>query len=259
MERAGELPRLFLCPAGDLRQLQNRTRREDTDSRLLRKGTAVCSHFRRGAGWAGRMRKERPKAFGTAVRRRKWSRLSPGAHSVDEWTGQSEGTSGQEADRRQDAAPFVPPCSILSGTQPLSGRWRMIPSFCPVSCSRCGRSFIVPGPRGHICPQCQKERHESGKIACQKPPNHPDDQNAGTDERDEARSSRAVEPVPQPHLCNLWNPAGRTCLTRGMLATCPRMHLAARSRLPCGERSECFGLSRCQFVPQNRPLRRTFF
>ena len=53
---------------------------------------------------------------------------------------------------------FAPPCSILSGTQPLSGRWRMIPSFCPVSCSRCGRSFIAPGPRGHICPQCQKER-----------------------------------------------------------------------------------------------------
>lgn len=50
---------------------------------------------------------------------------------------------------------FAPPCSILSGTQPLSGRWRMIPSFCPVSCSRCGRSFIAPGPRGHICPQCQ--------------------------------------------------------------------------------------------------------
>ncbi|MCI7404974.1 MULTISPECIES: hypothetical protein [Desulfovibrio] len=49
-------------------------------------------------------------------------------------------------------------------------------------------------------------------------------------------------------------------LDQGMLATCPRMHLTA-SRLPCGERSECFGLSRCQFVPQNmnRPLRRTFF
>ncbi|MBS5808485.1 MAG: hypothetical protein UEW31_05825 [Desulfovibrio sp.] len=74
----------------------------------------------------------------------------------------------------------------------------------------------------------------------------------------EARSSRAVEPVrvPVQLVESLW----QDMLDQGMLATCPRMHLTA-SRLPCGERSECFGLSRCQFVPQNmnRPLRRTFF
>ncbi len=74
----------------------------------------------------------------------------------------------------------------------------------------------------------------------------------------EAGSSRAVEPVRVP--VQLVESRWQDMLDQGMLATCPRMHLTA-SRLPCGERSECFGLSRCQFVPQNmnRPLRRTFF
>ncbi len=74
----------------------------------------------------------------------------------------------------------------------------------------------------------------------------------------EARSSRAVEPVRVP--VQLVESRWQDMLDQGMLATCPRMHLTA-SRLPCGERSECFGFSRCQFVPQNmnRPLRRTFF
>ncbi len=154
---------------------------------------------------------------------------------------------------------FAPPCSILSGTQPLSGRWRMIPSFCPVSCSRCGRSFIAPGPRGHICPQCQKERRmnreKTSARGVQKAPR-------AADARDrpnvEARSSRPVEPVRVP--VQLVESRWQDMLDQGILATCPRMHLTA-SRLPCGERSECFGLSRCQFVPRNmnRPLRRTFF
>ena len=147
----------------------------------------------------------------------------------------------------------------LSGTQPLSGRWRMIPSFCPVSCSRCGRSFIAPGPRGHICPQCQKERRmnreKTSARGVQKAPR-------AADARDrpnvEARSSRPVEPVRVP--VQLVESRWQDMLDQGILATCPRMHLTA-SRLPCGERSECFGLSRCQFVPRNmnRPLRRTFF
>lgn len=74
----------------------------------------------------------------------------------------------------------------------------------------------------------------------------------------EARPSRSVEPVRVP--VQLVEFRWQDMLDQGMLATCPRMHLTA-SRLPCGERSECFGLSRCQFVPQdmNRPLRRTFF
>ena len=183
--------------------------------------------------------------------------LSPGAHSVDERTGQSESTSGQEADRRQDAV-FCPPCSILSGTQPLSGRWRMIPSFCPVSCSRCGRSFIVPGPRGHICPQCQKERRMNREKSPVRSPRTTRTTESRAQTNVEARSSRAVEPVRVP--VQLVESRWQDMLDQGMLATCPRMHLTA-SRLPCGERSECFGLSRCQFVPQNmnRPLRRTFF
>lgn len=74
----------------------------------------------------------------------------------------------------------------------------------------------------------------------------------------EARSPRAVEPVRVP--VQLVESRWQDMLDQGILVTCPRMHLTAL-RLPCGERSECFGLSRCQFVPQNmnRPLRRTFF
>lgn len=74
----------------------------------------------------------------------------------------------------------------------------------------------------------------------------------------EARPSRPVEPVRVP--VQLVESRWQDMLNQGILATCPRMHLTA-SRLPCGERSECFGLSRCQFVPQNmnRPLRRSFF
>lgn len=74
----------------------------------------------------------------------------------------------------------------------------------------------------------------------------------------EARSSRTVEPVRVP--VQVVESRWQDMLDQGILVTCPRMHLTA-SRLPCGERSECFGLSRCQFVPQNmnRPLRRTFF
>lgn len=74
----------------------------------------------------------------------------------------------------------------------------------------------------------------------------------------EARSSSPVEPVRVP--VQLVESRWQDMLDQGILATCPRMHLTA-SRLPCGERSECFGLSRCQFVPRNmnRPLRRTFF
>ncbi len=184
--------------------------------------------------------------------------LSPGAHSVDERTGQSESTSGQEADRRQDAV-FCPPCSILSGTQPLSGRWRMISSFCPVICTRCGRSFIAPGPRGHICPQCQKERRMNREKASARNSRRipKTGENRGRTSR-EARPSRPVEPVRVP--VQLVESRWQDMLDQGILTTCPRMHLTA-SRLPCGERSECFGLSRCQFVPQNmnRPLRRTFF
>lgn len=102
--------------------------------------------------------------------------LSPGAHSVDERTGQSESTSGQEADRRQDAV-FCPPCSILSGTQPLSGRWRMIPSFIlsrhlhPLwsffHCSRAPWAYLPPMPEGTA--------HEPGKSVGQKQPENPQD------------------------------------------------------------------------------------
>lgn len=248
---------LFLCPAGDLRQLQNRTRREDTDSRLLRK-SLVCGHFRRGTGWAGRMRKERPKAFvyrcaPPQVERnchRALTALTNGRDSLKAHPGRKQ-TGGK-------MLPFVPPCSILSGTQPLSGRWRMIPSFCPVSCSRCGRSFIVPGPRGHICPQCQKERRMNREKSPVRSPRTTRTTESRAQTNVEARSSRAVEPVRVP--VQLVESRWQDMLDQGMLATCPRMHLTA-SRLPCGERSECFGLSRCQFVPQNmnRPLRRTFF
>ena len=250
-------PALFLCPAGDLRQLQNRTRREDTDSRLLRK-SLVCGHFRRGTGWAGRMRKERPKAFvyrcaPPQVERnshRALTALTNGRDSLKAHPGRKQ-TGGK-------MLPFVPPCSILSGTQPLSGRWRMIPSFCPVSCSRCGRSFIVPGPRGHICPQCQKERRMNREKSPVRSPRTTRTTESRAQTNVEARSSRAVEPVRVP--VQLVESRWQDMLDQGMLATCPRMHLTA-SRLPCGERSECFGLSRCQFVPQNmnRPLRRTFF
>lgn len=250
-------PALFLCPAGDLRQLQNRTRREDTDSRLLRK-SLVCGHFRRGTGWAGRMRKERPKAFvyrcaPPQVERnchRALTALTNGRDSLKAHPGRKQ-TGGK-------MLPFVPPCSILSGTQPLSGRWRMIPSFCPVSCSRCGRSFIVHGPRGHICPQCQKERRMNREKSPVRSPRTTRTTESRAQTNVEARSSRAVEPVRVP--VQLVESRWQDMLDQGMLATCPRMHLTA-SRLPCGERSECFGLSRCQFVPQNmnRPLRRTFF
>lgn len=250
-------PALFLCPAGDLRQLQNRTRREDTDSRLLRK-SLVCGHFRRGTGWAGRRRKERPKAFvyrcaPPQVERnchRALTALTNGRDSLKAHPGRKQ-TGGK-------MLPFVPPCSILSGTQPLSGRWRMIPSFCPVSCSRCGRSFIVPGPRGHICPQCQKERRMNREKSPVRSPRTTRTTESRAQTNVEARSSRAVEPVRVP--VQLVESRWQDMLDQGMLATCPRMHLTA-SRLPCGERSECFGLSRCQFVPQNmnRPLRRTFF
>lgn len=250
-------PALFLCPAGDLRQLQNRTRRGDTDSRLLRK-SLLCGHFRRRTGWAGRMRKERPKAFvyrcaPPQVERnchRALTALTNGRDSLKAHPGRKQ-TGGK-------MLPFVPPCSILSGTQPLSGRWRMIPSFCPVSCSRCGRSFIAPGPRGHICPQCQKERRMNREKSPVRIPRTTRTAESRIQTNVEARSSRAVEPVRVP--VQLVESRWQDMLDQGMLATCPRMHLTA-SRLPCGERSECFGLSRCQFVPQNmnRPLRRTFF
>lgn len=250
-------PALFLCPAGDLRQLQNRTRREDTDFRLLRK-SLLCGHFRRRTGLAGRMRKERPKAFvyrcaPPQVERnchRAHTALTNGRDSLKAHPGRKQ-TGGK-------MLPFVPPCSILSGTQPLSGRWRMIPSFCPVSCSRCGRSFIAPGPRGHICPQCQKERRMNREKLPVRSPRATRTTESRAQTNVEARSSRAVEPVRVP--VQLVESRWQDMLDQGMLATCPRMHLTA-SRLPCGERSECFGLSRCQFVPQNmnRPLRRTFF
>ena len=250
-------PALFLCPAGDLRQLQNRTRREDTDSRLLRK-SLVCGHLRRGKGWARRVRKERPMSFvyrcaPPQVERnchRALTALTNGRDSLKAHPGRKQ-TGGK-------MLPFVPPCSILSGTQPLSGRWRMIPSFCPVSCSRCGRSFIVPGPRGHICPQCQKERRMNREKSPVRSPRTTRTTESRAQTNVEARSSRAVEPVRVP--VQLVESRWQDMLDQGMLATCPRMHLTA-SRLPCGERSECFGLSRCQFVPQNmnRPLRRTFF
>ena len=134
----------------------------------------------------------------------------------------------------------------------------MIPSFCPVSCSRCGRSFIAPGPRGHICPQCQKERRMNREKSPVRSPRTTRTTESRAQTNVEARSSRAVEPVRVP--VQLVESRWQDMLDQGMLATCPRMHLTA-SRLPCGERSECFGLSRCQFVPQNmnRPLRRTFF
>lgn len=109
--------------------------------------------------------------------------LSPGAHSVDEWTGQSEGTSGQEADRRQDAA-FCP--SLLAPVRHpapfrevahdsliLSSQLQPLWSF--VHCPRTAWAYLPPVPEGTA--------HESGKIACQKPPNHPDDRIPGTDER----------------------------------------------------------------------------
>ncbi len=154
--------------------------------------------------------------------------------------------------------PFVPPCSILSGTQPLSGRWRMIPSFCPVICTRCGSSFIASGPRGHICPQCQKERRMSREKSSARSPRRSQTAEAQVRMNVEARPSRPMEPVRVP--VQVVESRWQAMLDQGILVTCPRMHLTA-SRLPCGERSECFGLSRCQFVPpnMNRPLRRTFF
>lgn len=249
-------PALFLCPAGDLRQLQNRTRREDTDSRLLRK-SLVCGHFGRGTGWS-EAHKESPKAF---VHRCAPPQVERNCHRA--LTALTNGQDSLKAHpgRKQTGGkmlPFVPPCSILSGTQPLSGRWRMIPSFCPVICSRCGRSFIAPGPRGHICPQCQKERRMNREKSSARSPRTTRTAESRVQTNVEARSSRAVEPVRVP--VQLVESRWQDMLDQGMLATCPRMHLTA-SRLPCGERSECFGLSRCQFVPQNmnRPLRRTFF
>ena len=249
-------PALFLCPAGDLRQLQNRTRREDTDSRLLRK-SLVCGHFRRGTGWS-EAHKESSKAF---VHRCAPPQVERNCHRA--LTALTNGQDSLKAHpgRKQTGGkmlPFVPPCSILSGTQPLSGRWRMISSFCPVSCSRCGRSFIAPGPRGHICPQCQKERRMNREKSSVRIPRTTRTAESRAQTNVEARSSRAVEPVRVP--VQLVESRWQDMLDQGMLATCPRMHLTA-SRLPCGERSECFGLSRCQFVPQNmnRPLRRTFF
>lgn len=173
-----------------------------------------------------------------------------------------QGSLKAHPDRKQTGGKmlsFAPPCSILSGIQPLSGRWRMIPSFCPVVCSRCGRSFIAPGPRGHICPQCQKERRmhrEKMSVRGSRKASRTTD--ARERRGGEVSPSRPVEPVRVP--VQLVESRWQDMLDQGMLATCPRMHLTA-SRLPCGERSECFGLSRCQFVPQNmnRPLRRTFF
>ena len=227
--------------------MQDRTRREDTDSRLLRK-SLVCGHFRRGTGWS-EAHKESPKAF---VHRCAPPQVERNCHRA--LTALTNGRDSLKAHpgRKQTGGkmlPFVPPYSVLSGTQPLSGRWRMIPSFCPVSCSRCGRSFI---------PQCQKERRMNREKSSVRSPRTTRTAESRVQTNVEARSSRAVEPVRVP--VQLVESRWQDMLDQGMLATCPRMHLTA-SRLPCGERSECFGLSRCQFVPQNmnRPLRRTFF
>ncbi len=92
--------------------------------------------------------------------------LSPGAHSVDEWTGQSEGTSGQEADRRQDAA------------------------FCP----------SLLDPVRHPAP-FREVAHDSLILSSQLQP---------------LWSFVHSEPWSRyAYLYSLWNPAGRTCLTRG--------------------------------------------
>lgn len=191
--------------------MQDRTRREDTDSRLLRK-SLVCGHFRRGTGWS-EAHKESPKAF---VHRCAPPQVERNCHRA--LTALTNGRDSLKAHpgRKQTGGkmlPFVPPCLVLSGTQPLSGRWRMIPSFCPVSCSRCGRSFIAPGPRGHICPQCQKERRMNREKSSVRIPRTTRTAESRAQTNVEARSSRAVEPY--AYLYSLWNPAGRTCLTRG--------------------------------------------
>ena len=176
--------------------MQDRTRREDTDSRLLRK-SLVCGHFRRGTGWS-EAHKESSKAF---VHRCAPPQVERNCHRA--LTALTNGQDSLKAHpgRKQTGGkmlPFVPPCSILSGTQPLSGRWRMIPSFCPVSCSRCGRSFIAPGPRGHICPQCQKERRMNREKSSVRIPRTTRTAESRAQTNVEARSSRAVEPVRVP-------------------------------------------------------------
>ena len=205
-------------------------------------GRACCAAISgEDTGWAGRLRKGR-RLFVTVS----GAELSPGAHSVDEWTGQSESTSGQEADRRQDAA-FCP--SLLDPVRhPAPFRevahdslilsCHLQPLWSLVHRSRTAWAYLPPVPEGTA--------HESRTAESRVQTNV------------EARSSRAVEPVRVP--VQLVESRWQDMLDQGILATCPRMHLTA-SRLPCGERSECFGLSRCQFVPQNmnRPLRRTFF
>lgn len=247
-------PALFLCPAGDLRAGQDATGGYRFQALAEEPGVRP---FQERNGMGGAL-EERPKAFvhhcaPPQVERnchRALTALTNGQDRLKAHPGRKQ-TGGK-------MLPFVPPCSILSGTQPLSGRWRMIPSFCPVSCSRCGRSFIAPGPRGHICPQCQKERRINREKSSVRIPRTTRTAESRAQTNVEARSSRAVEPVRVP--VQLVESRWQDMLDQGMLATCPRMHLTA-SRLPCGERSECFGLSRCQFVPQNmnRPLRRTFF
>ena len=90
----------------------------------------------------------------------------------------------------------------------------MIPSFCPVSCSRCGRSFIAPGPRGHICPQCQKERRMNREKRLPAESRRPPGQRMPGI----GRTWRRVPPDPWNRCvcrCSLWNHAGRICWTRG--------------------------------------------
>lgn len=142
-------------------------------------GRACCAAISgEDTGWAGRLRKGR-RLFVTVS----GAELSPGAHSVDEWTGQSESTSGQEADRRQDAA-FCPSLldpvrhpapfrEVAHDSLILSSQLQPLWSF--VHCPRTAWAYLPPVPEGTA--------HESGKIVCQNPPNHPDGRIPGTDER----------------------------------------------------------------------------
>lgn len=110
--------------------------------------------------------------------------LSPGAHSVDERVGQSESTSGQEADRRQDVvfcsslfdsvrhpAPFR---EVAHDSLILSCYLQLLWPF--IHCARASWAYLPPMPEGTA--------YEPGKDVCSWiPKNFSDNGCPGTERR----------------------------------------------------------------------------